>query len=113
MSFLPLALETLDNAESGKEDDREGVIEGDKEAVLRVEREQEALVKEVFIVVKSASPHYLLVGGVNLSNHHIEENPSTHQTEGHQREMCGRVGRLEKHPSYRGLYQRFETRVDS
>ena len=64
-------------------------------AVVRVKREQVALVKEVFVVVESAFPFHFLVASIDFSNHHVDENKPTYNSDQSQTQVPNGVRRLE------------------
>lgn len=79
-SFLS-SFETLHNAEGGREEGRERVLERNQEPILRVERVERTLIKEVLVVVKSTFSDDLLVGAIDLSDDHVEKNNATQKSE--------------------------------
>ena len=79
-SFLS-SFETLHNAEGGREEGGERVLERNQEPILRVERVKRTLIKEVLIIVNSSFSDHLLVGAIDLSDDHFEKNNATQKSE--------------------------------
>ena len=77
MCSLSNAFETFHNAESGSENGGQGVFQSNQEAILGIERVEVALVKEVLVVVESAFPDNFFIVGIDFSDDHVHENPST------------------------------------
>ncbi len=82
-----LATKAGNDAESGEEEHREGVLEGDEVAVAGRELVEVAKVQEVFVVEESAPADDLSVGGVHLGDDHSHEDGGEDEREGHVGEV--------------------------